>query len=817
MFRDALEYILRHGSISSRPLPLSDHTWGLEHAVSRLSAALGDSTFSLDHAVLLRQCLRMLPTSDPLVVEGLPEGVSQLLSKVGVTRQLDGVLYATPFSPSWLDEFPAPEVDAPARAPVVDDATVPGEGWLLRRLGKPNWKSSAQREATWRALCAPPNSTQLFGLPTGAGKSLVYQACAALEPGLTVLIVPTVALGIDQLQAVSGMPFAADTNPQLYASGIDTAEVMSAIEDRTCRLLITSPEACLAGRLRPILTRLAEEGWLRRIVVDEAHIIESWGASFRIEFQLLGSLVCSWRRIAPHGIHVILLSATFTPSTPAALRTLFSDHETPWEALIVQRLRPEIRYFAPRGFVDSDLQVRAVMEALLALPRPLILYVTEKKEAARWAQLLSVTGFVRFACFHGDTTGRVREEIMRRWRADEFDIVVATSAFGMGVDKADVRAIIHACYPENIDRFYQEVGRGGRDGAPAISLTIATARDYRIGSRMGPTLLTDKDKVNGRWQALWASCKATEAEGTFRVLLSSQPNYRLGQRSYEENVRWNKRLLMMMERGGLLRVVGMEWEHDEANDERLEWALIQPLRSTVELDVNLAQMLEGPRDAELATVHKSRAALDELLKRVRSPCRALRLHYGAQTRRACGSCSRCRSGSEAPVVAADLLYEYPGVSSRPAVDVVEGPTLRASSGYNQVVLALRRLLRSGPARRFVVGYENLGLAQELLARADDADRVVYRLDVAGQEVLASIHLTETVIFLHFDKLDPDAWLFHGRGARCAHWMLGCLVESTPGRWPFLYESESRAYTGSDAINDWISNQSAPPRGAIGSK
>ena len=128
-----------------------------------------------------------------------------------------------------------------------------------------------------------------------------------------------------------------------------------------------------------------------------------------------------------------------------------------WQQFACQRLRPEISYFRS-GFTVSDDREAALIKALHHLPRPMILYVTKVVEAKRLHRVLVETGFAETECFHGDTSGSDRRRLLQAWRGDKIEIMVATSAFGMGVDKADVRAVVHACYPENVSRYYQ----GGR-------------------------------------------------------------------------------------------------------------------------------------------------------------------------------------------------------------------------------------------------------------------------------------------------------------------------------------------------------------------
>ena len=798
-----LERLIRHGQVAAADLSRAETTWGLQHVVTRLAASLEDTGFGLDQAILLRQCLRLLAPGQSIVLDSVSSDVQRFFSAVGLQRGIDGTIEAKPFTPSWLNRPAFQGVDIPAANCTLDDDSTPGEAWLSARLGKTVWRSQAQREASWAALTAPPNSTLLVGLPTGAGKSLVYQVCAAFEPGLTVVVVPTIALGLDQIKALRAMPIGETHNPMLYTSDVNASKVLEAVETRQCRLLVTSPEAIVAGRLAPVLTTHAADGWFTRFVVDEAHIVDSWGASFRVEFQLLGARLRQWRSRAPHGMRALLLSATFGPGTTGTLRSLFTGVDTSWDEYISQSLRPEIHYFSPGAPLGEQEHEPAVVEALLHLPRPSIMYLTERAEVERWRVRLRAIGLQRFDCFHGETPPSERNRILDAWRADKLDLVVATSAFGMGVDKPNVRAVLHACFPENIDRYYQEVGRGGRDGAPSSAVALWTAKDRATGGSMGPKLLSDEVKIRERWAAMWSGEKVADSSDLFQIPLWASPNYMLHEVTYDESVTWNKRLLLMMERAAILRIDALASEPGEEPDDRRDWATVQMLRPTVALAAQLPNLLQQARTQELAVLNAGRDRLEKLLSNGVQVCRVLREHYGRPTRRTCGSCAQCRSDPTIRAGTAPLVLRLRQLPTTPLVDIVHTPFSGTKKDEGVVVMALRRTMQERLSWRFVTGEQFQGRAKVLLELAVAHSDVAYRLDVLTGETARSAHPDEVVVCLHDRVLHPQAALLHARGSVCAHWILGAQIDDSIAHWPFLHESQSRLFSGQSGLSDWI--------------
>jgi ATP-dependent DNA helicase RecQ len=805
-----LEHVLRTGSVPDWYEP-TDLFGPSGHAIRRFVGATRVGVTGADWAVLLRQCLRRLPSGERVQIARLDETRAALLREVDVRQELDGRLEAEPYQPAWIADLGNQSIDLPTMGAPAPEQPVAGEPWLRQLMGKDSWKSAAQRDVVWRALNSRPNSTMLIGLPTGSGKSLVYQCCAAFEQSMTVLVVPTIALGLDQLAAVRDLPCARMLGPVLYTPGEDAEDALDAVQSRRSRLLITSPEAIVTGRLNSLLRRHAEEGLLGRVVVDEAHLIESWGAEFRIEFQLLAATLREWRALAPStGIRTLLLSATFAPSTPAMLRELFAPDAAPWEQHIVQHLRSEIHYFAAEHWMSADEQVQRVEAALKRLPRPAILYVTEVQEAVRWGVRLQEAGFARSRVFHGNTSPADRKAIMKAWRADELDVVVGTSAFGMGVDKADVRAIVHACFPEGIDRFYQEVGRGGRDGDHCISLLAPTQKDYRVARTMGPTLLSDPEKVNGRWQAMWQSREPIVNAGgvqadTFRVNTREQSVHRFGSESFGENATWNKRLLLMMDRAGLIRIESLTRQRLDDDAENVETAVIRALHSTTELHGSLHLLLDQPRKREREGIQRAMEGLERVFLRQGTVCRELQTQYGLMTRRACGSCYACRTGRERPVSPGVLRLEEEDAVTRPMVQVVQGPALQGGRQKADLIKALRQVLQSHWMDRFVVDGVHRSALEELIERADDRGDRPYRIDNLDPDNVPTVLPDETILVIHFDVIDERAGDLNRRGSRVTHWLLGGSIERTPGRWPFMYEHKARAYPGLDGLSQWLTD------------
>ena len=369
-------------------------------------------------------------------------------------------------------------------------------------------------------------------------------------------MVPTVALAIDHwrnaqrvLEKVPGV------NPLYYAAGdpgADPAVILAQVEEGATRLLFTSPEACVSGRLRGALHSAAARGWLDSLVIDEAHLVDTWGMEFRADYQVLSALRRQWLSVPDSRVRTLLLSATFTPECRELLRVLFGEDGEDWREFVSQRLRPELTYYVQR-FNQRPDRDRALLDCMWHLPRPTLVYTTEVDEARRIAEVLKDEGFNDVGCFHGETRADRRRALLDRWRRDELDVVVATSAFGLGVDKHDVRSVVHACFPQDLHRYYQEVGRGGRDGYSAICVLLPTAHDERVAEELAPILLRER-KIQGRWNGLWATRRASSAEHVWHIRLDAKPIYLAGSRTGKQHINWNKRLLLQLVRARLLEL-----------------------------------------------------------------------------------------------------------------------------------------------------------------------------------------------------------------------------------------------------------------------
>ncbi|MEI7987380.1 MAG: protein DpdF, partial [Armatimonadota bacterium] len=390
------------------------------------------------------------------------------------------------WSPEWLekskefDPFEATHRETPRRVGWPSSPHLPLDTALQYGLKLPftGYQGPGQRLAIRSSFFLRPGGTLVVNLPTGTGKSLVAWAPALLseQNSLTIMITPTIALAIDQeCQLREQYPNAPGGLPRELAwhSGLNEQTrkiIWQRLKDCKQRILITSPES-FVGSLSRLLYETAEKGLLKYFVVDEAHLVAQWGNDFRPEFQAMSGMRRDLLKVCPSGraFRTLLLSATLTQESFDVLETLFSEGE--FDSVNAVSLRPEPEYWisSSQNKIERD---RKVIELLRVVPRPFLLYVTTKKDANEWYSKFKQLGLLRSGCVHGGTSSEERERVISRWRAGEIDCVVATSAFGLGMDKSDIRAVIHACIPESIDRFYQEVGRAGRDGNASVSFLL---------------------------------------------------------------------------------------------------------------------------------------------------------------------------------------------------------------------------------------------------------------------------------------------------------------------------------------------------------
>ena len=333
-------------------------------------------------------------------------------------------------------------------------------------------------------------------MPTGGGKSLCFQLPALLREGVTVVISPLIALMRDQVRALQEVGVAAGA----LTSGNtpeETDAVWSALEAGTLKLLYLAPER-LAGSAMAMLRRIG----VTMIAVDEAHCVSQWGHDFRPDYLRIGEL----RRAL--GVPLAAFTATADAETQAEIVEKLFDGVAP-ETFLHGFDRPNIHL----AFAAKDNPRKQILSFAAARKgQSGIVYCGTRAKTETLAKALRDEGHT--AChYHGGMEAEDRRIVETRFQREDGLIVVATVAFGMGVDKPDIRWVAHADLPKSIEAYYQEIGRAGRDGGPAETLTLYGPDDIRLRrSQIDEGLAPPERRVadHGRLNSLLGLAEALE-------------------------------------------------------------------------------------------------------------------------------------------------------------------------------------------------------------------------------------------------------------------------------------------------------------------
>ena len=340
----------------------------------------------------------------------------------------------------------------------------------LARLGYTAFRPG-QREAVETLLA---RGRLLLVAPTGGGKSLSYQLPATLLSGTTLVISPLVALMADQVQALDARGV-----PATYlAATLDAAEIrrrMAQLAAGAFRLVYVAPERLAFPGFRAMLHEIS----IPLIAVDEAHCISEWGHDFRPEYLGIGALISDFP-----AARVLACTATATPIVrDEILARLGLPPETPQMVRGFARPNLALRAVEVEGRRERERLVDAALAEALGGPGrgggTAIVYAPTRKKAEEETDRLAGRGWGAVA-YHAGLDGRTREVAQRGFAEGRVEVVVATNAFGMGIDRPDVRAVIHLGPPGSIEAYYQEVGRAGRDGAAALGLLLVSGSDLPL-------------------------------------------------------------------------------------------------------------------------------------------------------------------------------------------------------------------------------------------------------------------------------------------------------------------------------------------------
>ena len=319
------------------------------------------------------------------------------------------------------------------------------------------------QEPVIRALMEGRSALAVF--PTGGGKSLCYQLPALLLDGLTLVVSPLIALMRDQVDALTAKGISAARLDSTLDAG-QLAEVYARLEAGSLKLLYVAPERFANEAFRLRLKRLP----IQLIAIDEAHCISEWGHNFRPDYLKLAS-ICRRLKIP----RVLCLTATATPKVARDIRKAFRIATADHVQLSFHRANLDLRV-TPCTAAERKM---LLLEKLTAVEGAAVVYVTRQETAEEVATFLAKHGLSARA-YHAGLPAEFRADAQSSFMAGDTRIIVATIAFGMGIDKSNIRAVFHYNLPKSLENHTQEIGRAGRDGLPAICEMLACGDDLTV-------------------------------------------------------------------------------------------------------------------------------------------------------------------------------------------------------------------------------------------------------------------------------------------------------------------------------------------------
>jgi ATP-dependent DNA helicase RecQ len=508
-------------------------------------------------------------------------------------------------------------------------------------------------------------------LPTGAGKSAIYQLAGARIPGPTLVVSPLIALQRDQIEGVAerGLGCAAALNSTLGEGA--RREVLARYRAGGLEFLLLSPEQLATAEVLEILSATPPT----LFVVDEAHCIADWGHDFRPEYLRLGSVI----EALGHP-RTLALTATAAPPT----RDEIVERLGMRDARVVARGfdRPNIA-LSVEQFPDEATKRRALLERVESTEGSGIVYVATRRRSVDVAEELAARG-VSAQAYHGALGARRRADVQTAFMDDSLRVIVATTAFGMGVDKPTIRFVHHLDVSDTLDAYYQEVGRGGRDREPASAVLFYRPED--LGLR--------------RYQATTASVSEAELARLVRTLRKTVGVVARAviARGARLSLRKTEAALQSLDAAGFLRhePTGEVWGYADS-------ALAPPDAAAIAPDV-----VAGLQRRRL--IEQSRVSVMQQYCELSTCRRQYLLNYlGEEAPDRCDNCDNCCSGRTAAALEAPVDDDH-GV--------------RVDDAVQHVRWGAGRVIRTEPGRIMVlfesVGYKTLAaeaLSEGLLARA----------------------------------------------------------------------------------------------------